>query len=71
VSYSLYLVHLTLLATVFHLFYGKANSYLLSIGVILGSLILAEIFYRLVEAPSIKLSRRFTASKPVAPAIAS
>ncbi len=71
VSYSLYLIHLTLLATVFHLFYGKVNSYLLSGGVIVGSLLLADIFYRLVEAPSIHLSRRFTAKKPAAPVAAS
>jgi peptidoglycan/LPS O-acetylase OafA/YrhL len=65
ISYSLYLIHLTLLATVFHLFHGKVNSYLLAAGIIVGSLVLAEIFYRLVESPSIHLSRRFTAKKPL------
>jgi peptidoglycan/LPS O-acetylase OafA/YrhL len=67
ISYSLYLIHLTLLATVFHLLYGKVNSYLLAAGIVVGSLVLAEVFYRLVESPSIHLSRRFTAKKPLVP----
>jgi peptidoglycan/LPS O-acetylase OafA/YrhL len=70
VSYSLYLIHLTLLTAVFHLFYGKVNSYLLAAGIVVGSLLLAEVFYRLVELPSIHLSRRFTAKKPLVPATA-
>ena len=70
VSYSLYLVHLTLLATVFHLFYGKVNSYLLGCVVVVGSLLLAEVFYKLVEEPSIQLGRRLTVKKAIAPVIA-
>lgn len=69
VSYSLYLVHLTLLATVFHLFYGKVNSYILSAVVVVGSLLLAEAFYLLVEAPSIQLGRRLAAKKPALPVV--
>jgi peptidoglycan/LPS O-acetylase OafA/YrhL len=70
ISYSLYLIHLTLLATVFHLLHGKVNGYLLALGIVIGSLVLAEVFYRLVESPSIHLSRRFTAKKPLAPVAA-
>jgi len=70
VSYSLYLVHLTLLATVFHLFYGKVNSYLLSAIVAVGALLLAEVFYTFVEAPSIQLGRRLAWKKKVTPAVA-
>jgi peptidoglycan/LPS O-acetylase OafA/YrhL len=70
VSYSLYLVHLTLLAAVFHLFYGKVNSYLLSAIVAVGALVLAEVFYKLVESPSIQLGRRLTSKKKVTPAVA-
>jgi peptidoglycan/LPS O-acetylase OafA/YrhL len=61
----LYLVHLVLLATVFHLFYGKVNSYILAGVVVVGSLILAQIFYWLIEEPSIRLGRWLTAKKKV------
>jgi peptidoglycan/LPS O-acetylase OafA/YrhL len=64
VSYSLYLVHLTILATFFHLFYGKINNFLISVLVVFGSLVFAHIVYRLVEAPSIDLGRWLTRKKP-------
>ena len=70
ISYSLYLVHLTLLATLFHLFYGKVNSYLLCAIEVVGSLVLAQVFYMFVESPSIALGRRFTAKKVLAPVVA-
>lgn len=70
ISYSLYLTHLTVLATVFHLFYGKANPYMLSAVVVVVSLLLAEVFYRLVEEPSIQLGRKFAMKKKVVPAVA-
>jgi peptidoglycan/LPS O-acetylase OafA/YrhL len=63
ISYSLYLVHLPVLGAVFHLFYGKANNYLLALAVLVISLLMAETVYRLAEAPSIQLGRRLTASK--------
>jgi peptidoglycan/LPS O-acetylase OafA/YrhL len=69
VSYSLYLVHLTLLATLFHLFYGRVNSYVLSVITIVGSLLLAQIFFKLVEEPSIKLGRWLTKKKSAAPVV--
>jgi peptidoglycan/LPS O-acetylase OafA/YrhL len=34
------------------------------------SLLLAEVFYRLVEEPSIQLGRKFTMKKKVVPAVA-
>ncbi len=63
VSYSLYLVHLTVLATVFHLFYGRASNLTLSLAVVVASLLLAELFHRLFEQPSIRLGRWLTAKK--------
>ena len=70
VSYSLYLIHLTLLATVLHLFYGKVGSVWLCLLVVAGSLGLADGFYRLVEAPSILLGRKLTSKKKQAIAVA-
>jgi peptidoglycan/LPS O-acetylase OafA/YrhL len=70
ISYSLYLVHLTLLASLFHLFYGKVNSYLLCAIEVVGSLVLAQVFYMAVEAPSIALGRRLTKKKVAAVAVA-
>ena len=70
ISYSLYLVHLVLLATLFHLFYGKVNSYILAAGVVFGSLALAQVFYWLIEKPSIHLGRWLTAKRVVAPVVA-
>jgi len=69
VSYSLYLMHLTVLATFFHLFYGKINNLQISILVVFGSLVLAHIMYRLVEEPSIELGRWLTRKKPAAVAV--
>ncbi len=70
VSYSLYLTHLVLLATLFHLFYGKVNQYILALVVIFGSLLLAQIFYMFVEEPSIRLGRWLTRKKVAAPMVA-
>ena len=66
VSYSLYLIHLTVLATFFHLFYGKINNLQISALVVFGSLVFAHIVYRLVEAPSIELGKWLTRKKTVA-----
>jgi len=69
ISYSLYLVHLTVLSVVFHLFYGKANKFVLSAVVVIGSLVLAQLFFMFVEEPSIQLGRKFTARKKIVPAV--
>ena len=64
ISYSLYLVHLTVLATAFHLFYGKINDLELCTLVVLGSLVVAQLMYWLVEKPSMELGRWLTRDKP-------
>lgn len=70
ISYSLYLVHLTVLSVVFHLLYGKVNSILLGLGTVVGSLLLAHLFYVAIEAPSMQLGRRWATRKQIAPALA-
>lgn len=60
VSYSLYLLHATILYVMFHLFFGllpKTIIFLLYAGV---SFLLAAISYKLVERPSMELGRRLT-----------
>jgi peptidoglycan/LPS O-acetylase OafA/YrhL len=57
VSYSLYLIHLPVLFAAMHLSYGLLDplaAVALTIAISLGA---AEIMYRLVEAPSLRLSR--------------
>ncbi|WP_263357166.1 acyltransferase family protein [Acidicapsa ligni] len=63
ISFSLYLVHIIVLASLFHLFYGKLGYNLLCAMVIVVSLIVGWIFYLLVENPSIQLGRRLSAKK--------
>jgi peptidoglycan/LPS O-acetylase OafA/YrhL len=60
ISYSLYLVHMLVLVTVFHLFYGRVNLYLLSAVAVAASPLVAWAFYAGVVAPSIALGRRWT-----------
>ena len=60
ISYSLYLLHVTVLYTTFHLFYGllpKTIIFVISMG---ANLVLATISYKLIELPSIKIGRRLT-----------
>jgi peptidoglycan/LPS O-acetylase OafA/YrhL len=60
VSYSLYLLHATVLYVIFDLFYGllsKTVIFVLYIGV---SFLVAAISYSLIEKPSIGLGRRLT-----------
>ncbi len=65
ISYSLYLVHATVLFTLVHLFYGR-----LPLAVILGmflllSFALSWLFHVAVEMPATEAGRRFTARAPV------
>jgi peptidoglycan/LPS O-acetylase OafA/YrhL len=58
VSYSLYLLHATVLFVMLHCFYGllpKTIIFALYIG---GSFLLAAISYKLIERPSMELGRR-------------
>lgn len=58
VSFSLYLTHLLVLLTVFHLLHDRLPILVLVLIVIPTSLVVAEVFYRLVEQPSMQLSRK-------------
>jgi peptidoglycan/LPS O-acetylase OafA/YrhL len=58
VSFSLYLVHLPILLTVFHTLYGRVPG-LVATAITIGlSLITAELFNRFVERPSMHLAKR-------------
>lgn len=61
VSYSLYLVHLLVLLTAVHLLYGLLPLWLIIAGVVPASLVCAEIMYRAVEVPSIRMGQWFAA----------
>ncbi len=64
VSYSLYLFHLPILIAATHLFYGKMPvwAYLVPASVL--SLAVAGLAYRFIEAPSIELGRKLSATVP-------
>lgn len=60
ISYSLYLTHGTVLFAVFILGYGRVPTPLLIAAVLLAALLVAHVFYSLVEAPTMALGRRLT-----------
>jgi peptidoglycan/LPS O-acetylase OafA/YrhL len=60
VSYSLYLLHATVLYVMFHLFYGFASKTLIFVLYIGASFLLAAISYELIERPSMGLGHRLT-----------
>jgi len=60
ISYSLYLLHVTVLYTTFHLFYGFVPKTIIFVLYMGGNLVLATISYKLIELPSIELGRRLT-----------
>ncbi|MHB8285464.1 MAG: acyltransferase family protein, partial [Caulobacteraceae bacterium] len=62
ISYSLYLLHVPIILFVLHVFYGKAPVYILLLGSVGVSLVAAELTYRFVEVPAIKLGRRLAKS---------
>ena len=57
VSYSLYLLHLPVLLTVFHLFAGKAPLSVLIAATVGISLLAAQLSYMWIETPAIALGR--------------
>jgi peptidoglycan/LPS O-acetylase OafA/YrhL len=68
ISYSLYLLHVPILLFIVHVLYGKAPLLALLACTVAISLISAELAYRFVEVPAIKLGRRLansTSSKTV------
>jgi peptidoglycan/LPS O-acetylase OafA/YrhL len=58
VSYSLYLVHMPVLYTMMHLFWGKLPLIVLLAFAVLVALLVSELTYRFVERPAISLGRR-------------
>ena len=67
-SYSLYLVHGTILFTLIHTLYGHLRLDLLLLLYLAAALLVTEVFYRLVERPTMQLGRRLTTpTKPRAP----
>jgi peptidoglycan/LPS O-acetylase OafA/YrhL len=60
VSFSLYLVHLPVANAVIGLLHDRVGRLGLAMTILVGSLLLAEVFYRLVEAPAMALGRRWT-----------
>jgi peptidoglycan/LPS O-acetylase OafA/YrhL len=60
VSYSLYLLHATVLYVMFHLFYGLLPKTIIFVLYIGASFLLAAISYRLIERPSMELGRCLT-----------
>jgi peptidoglycan/LPS O-acetylase OafA/YrhL len=66
VSYSLYLVHGTVLFAMAHL-WPKLDSIWLALAIYLGmTALITECFHRLVERPSMELGRRLTQTRPSA-----
>ena len=70
VSYSLYLTHNIVLLAVVHLLYPEINGLPLLALVVLASLLVAEISYRMVEAPSIWLGRQVSRGRATGEPIA-
>ena len=57
ISYSLYLVHATVLSTIMHLFFPQLSRLQILVPYIGCALAFAALFYLVVEKPSIRLSR--------------
>lgn len=70
VSYSLYLLHGTVLYSMVCLFWDRVNHPLLLFSAVAVSLILSEFFYRYVEVPSIALGRKLTQQRASNPTTA-
>ncbi|WP_353063953.1 acyltransferase [Tunturibacter psychrotolerans] len=60
-SFSLYLVHGTILFALIHRFLGQIRLGVLLLLYLAASLLVAEIFYRLIERPAMLLGRHLTA----------
>jgi len=67
-SYSLYLIHGTILFTLIHTLMGRLRLDLLLFLYLTATLVVTEIFYRLIERPTMLLGRRLTSpAKPRLP----
>ncbi|HEX3373232.1 MAG TPA: acyltransferase [Edaphobacter sp.] len=60
ISYSLYLVHGTTLFVLIHTFLGRVSMSRLLLIYLFATLLIAEIFHRLIEHPAMLLGRRLT-----------
>lgn len=58
ISYSLYLTHLVVLASLIHLLHDYVLMLTISLVAVIASFVVASILYRLVEDPSMRLGRR-------------
>jgi peptidoglycan/LPS O-acetylase OafA/YrhL len=67
VSYSLYLIHVPILLAFVHCLYGVAPLWLILPGAVATSLAGAELIYRAVEAPSIRLGHYLSARRLAQP----
>jgi peptidoglycan/LPS O-acetylase OafA/YrhL len=67
ISYSLYLVHLLVLLTLVHLFFGKMPLPYILLSTVLLSALLAELTHRAIEKPSMDLGRRLALRLTVKP----
>jgi peptidoglycan/LPS O-acetylase OafA/YrhL len=65
VSYSLYLTHNVVLLAVVHLLYPRLGGAALLAVVVIASLLVSEIAFRLVEAPAIRLGRHLSRPRRV------
>ena len=63
VSYSLYLIHVPIMLATKYLLYPQYPIWVIVAIAVVLSLILAEVFHRLVEAPAIRLSHLLTATR--------
>jgi peptidoglycan/LPS O-acetylase OafA/YrhL len=63
VSYSLYLIHGTILFVLIHTLLGRVPMGALLLIYLTVTLIVTEIFYRLIERPTMLLGRRLTAPR--------
>ena len=63
ISYSLYLIHATILFTLIHTLWGRVPLGILLAIYLTVTLAVTEIFYRLIERPTMLLGRRLTAPR--------
>jgi len=66
ISYSLYLLHVPVLYTTFHLFYGLLPKTIIFMIYLVGNLVFATISYKLIEQPSMELGRVLTRRRVIA-----
>ena len=63
ISYSLYLIHGTILFILIHTLLGRVPMSILLLIYLSVTLLVTEIFYRLIERPTMLLGRRLTAPR--------